>query len=239
MRFIVSTGNVYVHNERPEDARTALYKRRKNKQPLIVMPNEAYNRVGFYAGTDYTTLANQMATDIRARGDNPIYIKNRTDTKIIGQTSFLAAEASTPLRLAPPRWINCAKVKHQDKKFAFINIHPHASNVNEDGDWLQVDRAQKTKDFYQELAHLIASLHIKNFAVIVTGDSNIPEFSNANNHGGPADIANSHHMQIIQNGLEICMFSRNKVGVFDAGLTTEEMTGSDHPMYWYEFDTAL
>lgn len=116
----------------------------------------------------YTLLEAEGVPDPRS-AETPILLRRRR--RRLGHLTMKLADASTPERVAPERWINVALYQHPVGPVAHVNLHLHW--IGPAHDRPGVARVEKTDEAGDRLLRLLRYLDWEGFARVVTGDVNI------------------------------------------------------------------
>lgn len=121
-------------------------------------------------------------------GDPPDPRSNETPMMLargrrdLGELAMMLQRQSTPIKVAPERWARVALYGHPQaaaagcRGIAHVNVHLHWIGPAADRpDPTDVDRVRAYHDGARRLRRLIRFLRLDGFAVVVTGDVNVPE----------------------------------------------------------------
>lgn len=147
-----------------------MMRRRNRRRPDVVAGQELYqiaDRLGDLFPSWRSYVMDGAEDQRRGAKDNPILV--RKGLTQLGQQCIKAADASTPDRLAPDRFIYVEAFMHDVGPTAVINIHPHAATM---GHARAVDRANETAKFVATLKETIRFWRNAGFHAVVVGDAN-------------------------------------------------------------------
>lgn len=142
-----------------------------------------------------------------------------------------AADESTPLRIAPERWLAFSVDNFDGKPLAHISIHPHAV-VRDQKDW-DSDRGKKYRDAMRELYNTVLDLREKygeDLDIVITGDLQYRQGDPARGWS-PKDVFRALDMSWVAVGIDWIAFSENLTCVKTV-VVPVEVNGQDHP--WLE-----
>lgn len=118
----------------------------------------------------YRTVHVQHGRDRRA-AETPIQVRRTLEH--LGAMQLLIADASTPRRIAPDRWLTAAMYEHPDVgPVAHVNVHLHYVGAAHDNP--RVGRIRENDEAADALLDVCGMLTAQGFATVVTGDVNIP-----------------------------------------------------------------
>lgn len=164
-------------NERPELVTAAIARTRT----MFAAPTEAYGIIGALdrmAG--YRLVLEEGGRDKRrGQNDNPLLV--RASLISVGSGQVFGCPASTPLRIAPERWITFAAVRvpGRERPHCHVSLHPHAGIQGDDGGMASNDRGQKFRDQMRVLDDLLAFTAAMGWSRSVSGDLNFRDIGDA------------------------------------------------------------
>lgn len=134
--------------------------------------SEVYRRNPFLRKRPRWRMTVGTSTTDKRRGpkDNPIL--TRRNRPLVEGFAVLASRKSTPVKIAPERWLTGVVFRHPVGLVGHLNLHPHAAVVNNWG----TDRAEKYRDSMRVLEREILRLkkRFPDIHIVVTGDLNYP-----------------------------------------------------------------
>lgn len=176
---------------------------------------------------DYRLVVENGGQD-RRRGqkDNPILI--RAGLRSLGSGQVFGCSASTPVRIAPERWLTYSSLEVPGVGPVFhITLHPHAKVQDKASGRLDTgtDRGRefgRQMDNFAVLLGLATSLGSK---IVVTGDLNFRD--RGDDPRSPYAIMRGHGLEVVSRGLDCIGFTPG----LGLAVTEVDVPGSitDHP----------
>lgn len=224
----ISHLNMYAGNKTPGKAVAALLK----GSPASAGANEGYRYIDLLEKRrGYRTIYDKGAKDQR-RGARDVPILTKNDRPSLGTMTLFGAKASTPVKIAPDRWMTVSMfLDPQCGPIAHGELHPHAGVQNpETGAFNDTDRATQFKKQMVLLDQMLTYLD-KNFHLIFAGDLNFRDKGDATL--SPYDIFRDHGMKMKVVGIDAIAWK----GVTFTGsdIIPKSATGSDHEGLWADF----
>lgn len=148
-----------------------------------------------------------------------------------------AAAESTPLRIAPERWLVFTVDMLNGKPLAHISIHPHAV-VRDADDWAS-DRGKKYRDAMNELRTVVLELREEygdDLDIVVTGDLQYRQTDPARVRS-PKHIFRDLDLSWIAVGIDWMAYSEG-LKLVDTVVVPTEVNGQDHPWIEGTFERA-
>lgn len=188
---------------------------------------EAYNRVpALRRRVRYRTRVGNPRgvpkASIRGAHDVPIMVHRRN--QLLDWWAFKACDPSTPIKIAPDRWLTGVVYRHRIGVVEHIDVHPNAAVQ---GLPLDVDRVQKYRETMRRLESRILHAQGLGHVVIVTGDLNWgidrddPEFA-------PARMFRRCDLDWWRIGIDWIAYAPH-LRVAERAVYDHASTGSDHP----------
>lgn len=210
------------------------------KRPGLVSVafSEAYQHASFFKrlGGWRTTTGAKVPKDANGRSvrrDVAILVKRWRKPLESGVRK--ASEASTPLRIAPERWLAFTVDNLHGKPLAHISLHPHAV-VREADDWAS-DRGIKYRGAMNELRLVVEYLRGKYGAdldIVVTGDLQYRQTDPARKNS-PKDVFRDLGLSWVATGIDWVAVSESLV-IVNTVIVPTQVNGQDHP--WIEVTLA-
>ena len=167
------------------------------------------------------------------RGPQDVPILISEEMKILDQGSIRACNPSTPLKIAPARWITWVEFKKDDTKWVHFNTHCHAALQDRDNGRImdELDRVKEAQKHMVKLEEMIEARRKNGFKVLVTGDFNYRTYNDRKfklwKHS-PQLTFRRCQMNFANAGVDYIGYS----GGFERTMFTSvgtDKTGSDHP----------
>jgi len=152
-------------------------------------------------------------------------------SKHVDSGVIFGSAASSPLKIAPTRFITWSIDGVNGKPLAVIGLHPHA------GVWTNwnSDRAVKYRRNMRRLEALVRLLRIRYGAdldIVVMGDLNYPNVRDGR-HRAPRQVFTRLGMSWVSNGVDWVAFSKT-LRLVDSQIIPKGTNGQDHP--WLEVE---
>lgn len=215
-------GNPYTGNRRKLRALRLLAKGR----PHSISLNEGYGYIRLFSRLPrYRAFYAQGAKDRRRGGNsNPILVRRNLPT--IGVLGWQTSKPSTPLKIAPERWITvCAYELPGFGKVAHVTFHPHAGVR---GLPATVDRVAKYGDTVDALDAVLTFLGRMNVSVAGFADVQIPQGYDPA-WRTPYDVFERHGLVAHGEGVDVTFHDEWLEPVVET--IPKSASGSDHPMH--------
>lgn len=190
--------------------------------------SEAYNHTAYLTSrTGWRTVVDVGSDTRRGGKDNPIL--TRKSLTNLGSFSVQASAASTPLKIAPQRWLHVSMFQASTLgRVAHLNIHPNAAVQ---GESRNVDRVEKYIDAMDTLDQMLTFLSGTGFRIVGTGDLNFGLEKNPTGWEAtwaPQVVLKRHHLEWWREGID-WIFHGPSLKIAEQKKYTPAQTGSDHP----------
>jgi hypothetical protein len=210
--------------ERPAEVLAAIRKQR----PTMVGLTEAYGILDELRSLRAYRLVVEDGGSDRRRGqrDNPVLV--RRSLRSVGSGQVFGSGASTPLRIAPERWITWSAVRVPDHDVVcHISLHPHAAIQDKATGRLNIsiDRGRKAQQQFDALDRLLDYVKTNGWTPVVTGDLN---FRDRDVTGpSPYRVLREHGLEVHSHGLDV-LAAHKRLGLsVDVVIAPTSIT--DHP----------
>jgi hypothetical protein len=145
--------------------------------PTVAAPTEAYGIVVALGRVPGYRLVLETGGRDRRRGqkDNPLLLQDALPS--LGSGQVFGCPASTPLRIAPERWLTWATVElpGRPRPHCHVSLHPHAGVQGDLGGLATNDRGQKFRQQMGVLEQLLAFAAALGWTRSVSGDLNFAD----------------------------------------------------------------
>jgi hypothetical protein len=200
----------------------------RHQQPTSVGLTEAYGILPELAKmTGYRMIMETGGRDKR-RGQKDTPILARRDLVSLGSGQVFGSEASTPLRIAPERWLTYSTVRVPGiGAVCHICLHPHAGIQDKDTGKLRtdIDRGRKADQQLKVLAHLLDFAKAMGWARVVTGDLNFRDRPTTG--ASPYKVLRDHGLTVDAHGLDV--IAGDKALHLDVREVHAPSSITDHP----------
>lgn len=182
---------------RPESVADGIARRR----PVFAAPTEAYGIIPALARTRGYRLVLEAGGRDRRRGqkDNPVLV--RASLTSVGSGQVFGCPASTPLRIAPERWLTYAVVQlpGRPRPHCHVSLHPHAGVQGDDGGLATNDRGLKFRRQMGVLEQFLAFASAMGWTRSVSGDLNFRDTGTSPH--SPYQIMRDHGLRAESDGI--------------------------------------
>lgn len=162
--------------------------------------------------------------DLRRGGfDNPVL--TRKNLRNLGTLAVIGCLKSTPIKIAPERWITVSCFAKDGLWIAVISVHPHAAVR---GQPKKVDRVAKYATFIQRLAATIDYLRAIGMVPVVAGDLNFPKGAASPDWTDPYEMFKTKGLTAYSVGLDAIAWG-GRLQATKRQSWTAKQVGSDHP----------
>ena len=144
------------------------------------------------------------------------------------------SDASTPLKIAPARYLSYTVDRVDGQPLAVIGIHPNAAVK----DHWNSDRAEEYRQSMRVLVKTVRYLRRKygrTLDVIIVGDLNHPD-EPASREWAPVDVFLKLNMDSVNRGVDWIAWSAGLRKVGPATVISEDENGQDHPWIEIQFE---
>lgn len=166
----------------------------------------------------------------RANARDISILLRRWRHKHLEHGTIKASDASTPLKIAPARYLSYTVDVVDGKPLAVIGIHPNAAVK----DAWRSDRAVKYRESMKCLARLVGRLrekYGKDLDIVIDGDLNHPD-EHPRREWAPLYVARKLDLDYVNRGVDWILWSSGLKQVGEAVVIPERENGQDHP--WIE-----
>ena len=150
-------------------------------RPTFAAPTEAYDIVDALGRVPGYRLVLEEGGRDRRRGqkDNPLLVRDALPS--LGSGQVFGCPASTPLRIAPERWLTWATVQlpERPRPHCHVSLHPHAGVQGERGGLATNDRGQKFRRQMGVLEQLLGFAAALGWTRSVSGDLNFRDLGSS------------------------------------------------------------
>lgn len=193
---------------------------------------EAYRRIGaLRTRLRYRTrVGNPLGVpnaSIRGAHDVPIQVRRRwrRRRRLVDWYAFKACDPSSPIKIAPDRWITGVIYDHPIGRVEHIALHPNAAVQ---GVSIEVDRVQKFRHQMRRLESTIVLAQRRGHVVIVTGDLNWGRPDADDPPFAPWRVFERCELTQWRVGLDWIAYAPH-LRIAERQTFGAAMTGSDHP----------
>jgi hypothetical protein len=189
---------------------------------------EAYGIIEALTGMrDFDVVLTRGGKD-RRRGQQDHPILARSSLVSVGQGQVLACDASTPIRIAPERWLtySARRLPGRSRPHCHIGFHPHAGVQGEDGGIARKsDRGRKYIESISAMGDLLAFASAMRWTVTVGADSNARDIGD--DPSLPHRVLRDHGLDVHAQGLDVIAGSKSLHLEVDETEPPDGVT--DHP----------
>lgn len=170
---------------------------------------------------------------IRGAHDVPIQIRRRwrNRRRLVDWYAFKACDPSTPIKIAPDRWITGAIYDHPVGRVEHIALHPNAAVQGVDR---EVDRVRKFAAQMRRLESTIVHAQQRGHVVIVTGDLNWGHPQPSDPPFAPWRVFERCDLDVWRVGLDWIAYAPH-LRIVERQTFGPAVTGSDHPWLFVRF----
>lgn len=223
----IASINIYAGNKQlAKDIRTI-----KSLDLDVFGVQEASRRFNMLAnGFDRGYRVFAPKSSIRGAKDCTTFVSRRL--KVVAHSTKIISQAAAPKRVAPARWLTAVVVEEGGERYAFLNVHLHASIQNRrTGNPLNARRVNQYIKGIQEIERQIGAYQKAGYKVIVVGDFNYRIFKVRAFRlwrYSPQSLFERCGLQFISDKLDYIAFSKSLKIKSRKNIPTSQ-TGADHP----------
>lgn len=171
------------------------------------------------------------ATPQRSSLSTRVFVRN--DLTVTGGVGMLAADKSTPVKIAPNRWLYGVGFVVKGQKYAHVEFHNHAIV---DGRTTAVDRVKEHRDGLDVLRATLRYLDALDYATVLTGDLNTRDDAKSVGWEDAGEMFRAMGLQYVDIGLDWVVWNPTRLRNPDLERFTRGEMGTDHPSFVAEFE---
>ena len=203
MSFVVLHAPLHAPSARSRPG--AVLKALRAQAPTIVGLTEAYGIVDALRRMSAYRMVLEDGGADRKRGqrDNPILVRKSLHS--VGSGQVFGSPASTPVRIAPERWITWSAVRVPDVgPVCHLSLHPHAAIQDKATGRLDtnIDRGRKAEEQLAVLDQLLGFVAAMGWLPVVTGDLNFRDKPGVTGPS-PYRVLREHGLDVHSQGLDV------------------------------------
>ncbi len=159
------------------------------------------------------------------RGAHDVPVQVRRTRRLVDWYAFKACDPSTPIKIAPDRWITGAIYDHPIGRIEHVVLHPNAAVQGVDP---EVDRVRKYANQMRRLESTVTLAWRRGHVPIVTGDLNWGKPEDDDPWFAPWRVFGRLDLDYWRVGLDWIAYPPH-LRIAERVTFPESRTGSDHP----------